>query len=242
MVFQIFILKGGKAMKKSKRITAAVLSMVMTAVLCSGSVLAAEADNLMDTNSESVAGIEDEIARLKRFNPQITDEQWARYEKFQNPEANGLLKVDETERVENGHCIVESYYIDAINPCNEGVKEYSASSSIYLDETQNDLIAKQYMWAVFDYNNDKFNLHVKVVEDSIDGFWIKETSDSVYPMEEGVSRKWDKPQYMFNFDYYADANYAVTLRLGLRDVQTYTTTITVKENGEMVTPRLQYQW
>lgn len=84
-------------MKKTKGILAALLSAVMAAVLVSGSAMAAQ--DTTDTTPESVISVEDEMARLRRLNPHITEEQWEIAETFEDPEMNGLILVDETQEL-----------------------------------------------------------------------------------------------------------------------------------------------
>ena len=223
-------------MKKSKRIVAAVLSAVMVAALGSGSALAAESQD----TPQNMASIEDERARLKRLNPHITDEEWEWFEEIESPEANGLILVNETKRVENGHLIIDSYYTDAVSPHNVGQREYRAYSKIFVDGTEySQMIAKTYLTAVFDYDNTMFTKHVKVVDGSIKVNWVK-VIDGEYPCYV-THKEYAKPQYEYNFDFHADAVYSLTLKLGLRDIQEYKTTITVNEHGEQVSKTVTFQ-
>lgn len=119
------------------------------------------------------------MTQLKRFNPQLTNEQWEAVEKFKNPEANGLILVSETERVEDGNLIINSYYTDAINPRVVGQSRYTAYTGIFSDPmTQNELLLTTYMDATFNYSGVTKSVHV--VPGSVSGFYLKEPISSEY--------------------------------------------------------------
>ena len=220
----------------------------MAASIGSNTAMAAEAENIMGAAAESPVGIEDEMARLRRLNPDITDEEWEKFEKINNPEANGLIKVDEVERMENGHYIIESYYTDAVSPCNEGVKEYWASCRLFVNGPNSTHMATMYLTATFDYDNFLLSKHINVVPGSIEGHWIK-LIDGEYPSvvidENGKPKEktWIKPQHQHDFIYYAEAHYTITLKLGLKleNEYDYDLMIEVSENGEQVSPKSSYQ-
>lgn len=218
-------------MKKHNKIAAALLTTMIAASLGSGTAMAAEVQNTTDTYPESVVGIEDEMARLKRLNPHLTEEQWETVEKYQDPEANGLILVSEEQRVEDGQLIVDSYYTDAVSPLVSGRKTYSAFTRIFSDgTTDGELLLSIYMNATFNYNSE--DNYIEYERYSVDGFYLKQV-DTEYPIVLGDNKTLD-PVYDEDMGIRrGTALYVVTVRWW-DIVRNYTTVITVDSSGRQI--------
>lgn len=233
--------KGIKAMKKFNKITVMGLSAITATILCTGFAMAAEVPDEVshgtsvvssDMGMASIFDSAQELDLRKRLNPNITADEWEIVERFDNPEANGLVLVDETERVENGKLIVDSVYTDSAVPFVEGQNKYYAASKIFVDGTEySPLIATAYLSATFKYDNDRFIKNVHVVDGSISNFWIKEIEGD-YPQEINKCDPVVIDNEVYNFKRYSQVEYHLTLKLGLRDTQEYVTTLAVNEDGE----------
>lgn len=188
--------------------------------------------NTNSTEPANAVDTESKMARLKRLNPQLTEEQWEMVEKYEDPEENGLILVGETLRTEDGQLIIDSYYTDAINPLVNGQKEYSAATRIFSDGTTDGvLLVTIYMGAKFEYNSDRNE--VIVVDKSTNGFALKQV-DTDYPHV--LDTVAGKPYYENN--YYpkrgnAYCTTSVVWGYG-QPSKPYNTTITVNARGEQI--------
>lgn len=235
-------------MKKTKKILAALLSATMAAVLVSGSAMAAEAQNTTGADNESVVSTEDEAERLRRINPHITDEDWEIIERFEELEANGSILVGETERSENGLRIVESYYLDAINPLSSNTKTYRAITQVFQNadgNTSGELVLKTYLHADFTYDSEENSVDVvrsSVWKNTIVYYKGEESDLKIIDggEAEGVevplyiySKKYEDGIYVCTIDYTTKARWYNTRYM------LYHTEISVASNGDCRSKGLQ---
>lgn len=221
-------------MRNLNSIAAAVLSAVMAAALVSGSAMATEVPDADGTYSEVTIDANDEMEQLKRLNPQLTDEQWETYEKLKDPEANGLILVSETERMEDGKLIVDSYYTDAIDPLVVGQKKYSAYSRIFSDGTRDgELLLITYMNATFDYSGLTRSVHV--VPGSVTGFYVEEPICKEYFEILKDEASDEETLGIRDFKQTSEVKYVVHVWISFNNYKTYETRIKVNEDGEQLT-------
>ena len=230
-------------MKKTKRTLAAFLSAMMAAVLVTGSAMAAQ--DITGAALESLVGVEDEMARLRRLNPYITEEQWEMAERLEYPEMNGLILVDETQELEDGQLVVFSYYTDAINSISSGKSRYYATTRMFSNGTTDGiLILKTYLSAEFEYDSESDYLWI--VPNSKSAFSIKEI-DSQYPIIKDGDPHEDNSEKINEY-YVADqigtcTKYALiyeTIVLwSYSEKKTYSTTLTVGSDGRQYSKRFQ---
>lgn len=223
-----------------KAIVSVISCLTASMVILPQAAAAAEVPNGNGMYGESAqyagnAG-EDEEAWLKMLNPQVTDEQWELYESFENPEAAGWVIVNETERMENGHLIVDKIYTEAAVPAFEveGEKSFGASSEVFLNGDRNSkLLMRMFVRATFSWKNmpatERF---ARVDENSINGFYIKQVDDQELKVLA------DYPDYrvdfIYNFQTCAKATYYVVTKDASENIKTYNVEVAVNSMGEQV--------
>lgn len=204
----------------------------------------ADSENKSDTDlkgseasgKQSAADDEDEWAELKRINPQVTDEQWELSKRLEDPETYGLVLVSETERIEDGHLIVDSVYTDAAVPAFEveGQKRFSGKSTVFKNDNRNDgEIMRIYAYATFEWKNyppeEKF---ARVVSGSVNGYCIRKGEGR--DLEIVVEYPDSDDDITYNFNRCAKASYNCVLKLAPQKTKTYSAEIIVTSYGEQV--------